>query len=294
MPDSMSVFQVKASAAMTELLRGGKMLNNKMRQEAYAQMFGQGALELRLQLEALYPSKFNGKFMFEKQLDDAVPEIMAVLHRYAGRARRLLEKPIAQWETKPIIHSGIEGQPNLTPGAKRSARFSLLSGAAKEVATGAFITAVDYHTKPAAQTEEEKIQHTRNDAAWHFIWANNGVTGKTVSINRRAKTGSGRPGALKFRVPYNAATTPGTLQGGKHTEGDAVVFKSAPAANRFTGASSRLGGARVTSRGIAPRNFVGLAADVLRPTFAMDVLIALKTSLAKTPAKRGKVTFTEM
>jgi hypothetical protein len=226
-------------ANISDLLRRGKSVPSPA---DFGQQFGESALKFRVQYEAKYPNDYGRDPVALMQLVTVRAQLRTVLQRYGQRARSLMLLPTKGWANVPIVYTGLPGY---------SSGYGMLNSDTGDMGTGAYVMAT-HKSYPKRETI--------NEAAWHYIWTNNGVN-MPNGINVRTRPSrkgihAGAP-SMHFNMPYNSATKVGTFEGGTHSSGTMEVFPDHVKHN------------------VVARNWVGKAVEELQPQFNGAVISAI-------------------
>lgn len=248
-------------ASIGQLLQKKNALKADGMQAAYLRSFGGSAavnaqlLGLVADFEFKYADDYGGKPIAILQLAQVRRELRVVLRRYGERTARLLAEPTVGWNNRPDVHIGVDGT---------SAMYGMLDTDTGDMAVGAYVQATALHSS-------DPDKEGKNEAAWHYIWTNNGVN--VTEPDKRITPSPGRvsksmvaPGAkpaLLFTVPYKAATEPGSLKGGMASTGDSFAMSySVP-------------------HMVRPRDWAGQVVKTLQPQFNVSVMTAVIRGIDK-------------
>jgi hypothetical protein len=253
-------------ANLGQLLQKKNSLQARGMQDKYLRAFGgsdqalnANLLGLVFEFEFKYADAYGGDSIAMLQLAQVRRELRVVLRRYGERTARLLAEPTKGWNNPPDVHIGVDGG---------STMYGMLDTDTGDMATGAYVQATELHSL-------DPDKEGKNEAAWHYIWTNNGVnvtnpdkqiTPRPGRVSKsRVKRGA-RP-ALVFGVPYISATEPGSLLGGTAMVGETVETSySVP-------------------HMVRPRNWVGQVVKLLQPEFNVAVMSAVIRGIDKYSAQ---------
>lgn len=228
-------------ADISALLKRGKSAPSPA---DYANQFGSSALKFKLEYEVKYPNDYGREPVALMQLVAVRAQLRTVLQRFGQQAKRLMLLPTVGWANPPTVHTGLPGYAN---------GYGMLNSDTGDMGTGAYVMAT-HKSDPTPEKE------TSNEAAWHYIWTNNGVNiPNGINVRTRPSRKGIHAGApsMHFNMPYNSATEAGTFQGGTHTSGKTEVFPDH------------------VSRNVVARNWVGKAVEELQPQFNGAVIAAI-------------------
>ena len=148
-----------------------------------------------LKIEGVLPPKYNGEFVTLLKIAEVRGELLNTLRKFGTSVKRWMLIPTTSWDVKPVVKTGIYGQ--LTRAGNKAKVMFSRSG---DVAVGAYIEATENHTPWSGSWKTDT--ETRNDAAWHYIWANNGVEPHTITPKDPEDK------LLRYRPGYNPSTSP--------------------------------------------------------------------------------------
>lgn len=169
-------------------------------------------------LEVVRPPTTRGRFDLLWQLDEARDSILNLLRKYGRIVRDEMYKPTKEWQVKPLIKAGVPGK-----GTSTAVPVNFSRGQT-EVSTGAYVEASGEHSPWVPRQKGEKMgsqAKTPNDAAWHYIWANDGTKSRLTSTRM-----DGEATQLVFLGNYNASTRRGSLDSVRHSSKGPIVRKS--------------------------------------------------------------------
>jgi len=258
-------------ARLNSLIGKNNAVISAWQRQEYAKLYGNSALDARINFQCKYPNEYNNGPLYMLQLQEVVNELQRLVSNYAARIYYYMRRPTQGWENQPIIYRGSSAT-TATTGAFKRPNDMVLSASA-------WVTASGTHSKsiPGSSIGGVKVPsitpETKDDAAWHYIWANNGVKERRIYARPRPGVnphGWGEQPAMHFYVPYTAATQPASAEGpgsvqrgGTHTSGNTERF------------------ANSVMHGIKPRDFVGAARVRVEKTFYRDVILAIGKGIDK-------------